>query len=547
MEQSNIPVPTPVKPPPPVKLAGDRRDALLAVGLLVLAVIGANLSFVGGFQLGFSISFAAILLCGGIYLHGKGTHFTAFSVLCTLAALLGSGVFILHNDAFSKWLTLLGMTLLVMLALVDSSDSYRHSKGGIGSLRDAFSMLLTRPFSHMSLAMPAIFRKQTATGAVPRRCGGILLGLVCAVPVLVVVIPLLVSADAAFEGLLRYAFLDDVGEILLSLLLGGGLFCILYSRWFGLRYRLPWGQTAKASSFHGLPAAPINAFLTVISGVYGLYLLSQLAYFFSAFAGILPEEYTVAQYARRGFFEMCLICAINVALVAGSLTLSQKPHGKAPLSTRLVQLFILLFSVGLVVVSLSKMALYIGSFGMTRLRLFTSVFMLMLGLSLLCIILRLFASGFPYMRVIVLTVACLGFFTAYADVDTVVARYNVTAYRTKALDTIDVHEIRYASDGVTPYLVQLLKGKNQNVAVDAANALYWRMEQTGTVEDGRYIPDDTHDWRAYNVDRANTVYLLDKYAEDILELSNVYYNDGDYYDDIFKEAYDDSYLYEENG
>ena len=44
--------------------------------------------------------------------------------------------------------------------------------------------------------------------------------------------------------------------------------------------------------------------LGMISLVYVLYLVSQLAYFSGGFSGILPKGYTMAEYARRGFFEM---------------------------------------------------------------------------------------------------------------------------------------------------------------------------------------------------------------------------------------------------
>ncbi len=511
----------PVMPPKP-RFASDRRDMVLAIVLLVFSVLSINISLYGGFHVGFPLSFAALLLCGGIYLRGKTTP-TAYTLFCTAVALAGTGVFIWHNDGVIKFFTLMGMLVLSMLALAHSTGHARRDKGAATSLLDAWDMLVVRPFSQLGAALPAIFRVKQEDRIEKRRSGGVFLGLLCALPALLVVVPLLVSADAAFEGLLRHTLLDNFGELFGSLALGLGLFCLLFSRWFSLRYDLVSAKPLQQKERRGLDPLAVNAFLATIGSVYILYLVSQLAYFFSAFSGILPAEYTVAQYARRGFFEMCVLCTINLGFVAGSLALSRQRDGKTPLSTRLLSLFILVFSLGLVAVSISKMVLYIDSFGMTRLRLFTSAFMVMLGLVLVFVIIRLFATRFSYMQAIVATVAILGLTVAYVDVDTVVAKYNVTAYQSGQLETIDVYTLGQLSDGAIPYLVDLLDAEDPNVSQAAAYQLYNQMERFGTVANGVYTPDTATDWRQYTVDTTCVKTLINTHASKILYLSDIYY------------------------
>jgi len=511
----------PVIPPKP-RFASDPRDILLAGILLLVSILSINVSLFGGFHVGFPLSYIAILLCGGIYLRGK-TVPTTYAVFCTAVALAGSGVFIWHNDGVMKFFTLIGMLVLTMLALAHSTGYARRSKGDVTSLLDAWDMLVVRPFSQLGVAVPAIFRVKQGDRMEKRRFGGVFLGLLCALPALLVVVPLLVSADAAFEGLLQHTILDNFGELFGSLLLGLGLFCVLFSRWFSLRHGLASDRPLRRVERRGLDLLAINAFLAAIGSVYVLYLVSQLAYFLSAFSGILPAEYTVAQYARRGFFEMCVLCTINLGFVAGSLALSRKTDEKAPLSTRLLSLFILVFSLGLVAVSISKMVLYIDSFGMTRLRIFTSVFMVMLGLVLVFVIIRLFAVRFSYMQAIVATVAILGLTVAYVDVDTVVAKYNVTAYQSGQLDTVDVYTLGQLSDGAIPYLVELLDAEDPNISQAAAYRLYNQMERFGTVTNGVYVPDTSVDWRQYAIDTAQVKTLIEAYASEILYLSDSYF------------------------
>lgn len=499
----------------------DRADAVMAVVLGVLAVLGVNFSIYGGFHIGYTIGYISLLLCGAVYLRRISLRPTVYGVLCLLFAVAGSGVFVWHNDSLIRFFCFCGIGILSLLAVLEQTGLAQRDKGTISSLLDVWRMGISRPFSHISSAIPALFLAKRGDNIEKRKCGGALLGILCALPVLVIVVPLLIASDAAFEGLLQHTILEHMGEMLISLLLGVGLFIWLFSLLYGLRHQLPEHPPYPACPREGVAATGINAFLTSISCVYLLYLFSQLAYFFSAFSGILPAEYTAAQYARRGFFEMCAVCTINLLLAACTLGLSRKKEGKAPLSTRILALFILLFSLVLVTISMSKMGLYIQSFGMTRLRILTAVFMLMLACVHLFVIIRLFAVKFPYMKAAVLAVAILGLITAYADVDTVISRYNVEAYQQGQLEELDVDTLRKLSDGaVTPSLITLWKEtKDDSLRYQLTELLADRLAKWGSVETSgthfRFTPDAAPDFRAYNLDVFRARRLLLDNAEEI--------------------------------
>ncbi len=496
-------------PRPP--LCSDRRDTVLALVLLVLTIVAANFSLFGGFHLGFVLAYAALTLCGGIYLRGKTGRPTGYTVFCLAASWAALGIFVWHNDGVIRFAAFMGMMVLTSLVLVDVTGQATHNTDDPAILQDVLDILIVRPVSHLNRTLPALFRVQRGETVEKRRCGSVLLGLACALPVLFIVVPLLSSADAAFEGLLDVAMPNNIEEILDSLVVGAVLFLLLFGRWFSLRYDLTQEKTARPVTRRRVDSLPINVFLGTVSVVYVLYLVSQLAYLVRAFSGILPEDYTVAQYARRGFFEMCAVCGVNSILVAICLWLCRKQEGKTPLSTRLFTLFLLLFSVGLVGTALAKMGLYIGSFGMTRLRILTSVFMLMLGGSLLFCGVRLFVPRFSALKAIVVTVALLGLTVGYADVDTVITRYNVTAYQSGQLEEIDVRTLANLSDGSTPYLLELLKDKNTPKAVQShtATVLWERMDDFGRfTAKGAFKVEKALDFRHYTVDTSRSRQML---------------------------------------
>ena len=151
-------------------------------------------------------------------------------------------------------------------------------------------------------------------------------------------------------------------------------------------------QALPSPARRGVETAALAALLGVICGLYVCYLVSQLAYFFSGFAGLLlPAGYTAAEYARRGFFEMAAISAIDLALTGAALQLARRQAGRLPGVLRGMLAFLSLFSLLLIATAASKLALYIASFGMTRLRVLTALFLLLLAV---CFVLRAASAVF---------------------------------------------------------------------------------------------------------------------------------------------------------
>ena len=78
----------------------------------------------------------------------------------------------------------------------------------------------------------------------------------------------------------------------------------------------------------------------------------------------------------------------------------------------------------------------------------------------------------------------IGAAVIWADVDTVVARYNVTAYQAGRLESIDVYYLDSLGSGAVPYIARLTEDKDPNVARSAGNILK-----------NRYSPDtDLRGW-----------------------------------------------------
>lgn len=64
-----------------------------------------------------------------------------------------------------------------------------------------------------------------------------------------------------------------------------------------------------------MPNAMVYAAVTPICILYVLFFVSQFPYFLGGFTGELAEGFTYAEYARKGFFELCAVCCINFAVI----------------------------------------------------------------------------------------------------------------------------------------------------------------------------------------------------------------------------------------
>ena len=154
----------------------------------------------------------------------------------------------------------------------------------------------------------------------------------------------------------------------------------------------------------------------------------------------------------------------------------------------------------LITAASAKMLLYIGSYGLTRLRVLTQVIMVWLAITTVLVCVWLVKPGFAYMKAVVLTALVIGAAVLWVDVDTQVARYNVRAYQAGQLQTVDVPHLRSLGYGAIPYLEELTHSSDPAVANSAAQGLR------------RY--GEISDFRDWNWAEAQARKILEAWQED---------------------------------
>ncbi|MBE6818352.1 MAG: DUF4173 domain-containing protein [Ruminococcaceae bacterium] len=542
-----------IKHPP---IAGNGMDAVMLVVGLIFSVFAVHAVFFAGFfKLGFCVAYVIWFVLENIYIFSKNKpHFSLYAVVLGVLSLGASGVFALFNDELINTALLICIAFCNALYFLLLTKQNRFPAGELGSVLDAARCVIVMPFAYFTEPFRSAFsgQKNAVNGkAKPKgKTGQILLGILISVPIVAILITLLSNADAAFKGLVGKLF----SNLLLSfvkLLLGIILFPLLLAPAFALRYNLPGrdSRPVQKKDRHTFPSAISITVLTSVSLIYLVYLFAQLAYFFSAFRGILPENYSASEYARKGFFEMCTICALNALFIALSMAFAKRDSKAGIALHKLFQSFIALVSLVIAASSFSKMYLYIQLYGLTKKRVLTSIFIAMLCVVFIALIIRIFAEKFPYFKMI--AVCCIAMLIAvgYADIDSRIAAYNYKLYQNNSAIVAYLEDdggfIEELGDSAAPAIADFAANGRGEVQKQAQAWLceFWGRENIDGYYAIKLSKSDT--LLSYNKARRQATEIAEKWNERYhYDTFFTYYAvKEDIYDKIFADQYSDIYTY----
>ena len=494
--EENTPInPASVSETSPNPPSAGKREVLFCLFSLITGLCMANFIFFGGFQLGFAITAVLSICASAWYLSAsghKGNWYTRSLLVLSLAIAASFGY---SGDGFVKFVLFFFLVIGVNLALCLMAGQNRRHPGGIRSLLDAPRAFFSFGVSKIGPSFGDLRLFFTAGGESSRRAGAILAGLAIAVPVLIVMIPLLMSSDAAFEGLMDQLPDFEFSEFYVTIPFGILLFAIFYAR--GTALHSSRDPIFPESRGKGLHLFTVNTLLTMVCLLYGVYCLSQIAYFSGGFLGILPNGYTVAEYARRGFFEMAVLSGINLCLITFGIAMVSR---RAPVtrSTKFLCLAIGLVTLFLIGTSWAKMILYIGTYGLTRLRVLTMAIITFLAITTVLVCVWLFLPRLEYMKFVMLAALIIGAVIVWMDVDTLVARCNVEGYLSGRFATIDTAHLGTLGDGALQYVRRLASCDDPLIADTARDLVNnWYLPNPEDFRSWNYVNYIAHSYSAF--------------------------------------------------
>lgn len=332
----------------------------------------------------------------------------------------------------------------------------------------------------------------------------ILLGVLIAIPLLIVVLVLLTSADMIFsswtETTLDHIFFSS--NPYLACLLTVVIYAVAYgimaaaSRMMAPKQVNVPNAGVQKKTGSALTAITVTVMLTV---VYLLFCGIQLYFLFGAGNVSLPDGFTYAEYARQGFFQLLAVTFLNILI----LMFCRKLAGESVVLRVVLTVFSACTYV-MIASAAMRMLLYIDAYSLSFLRILVLWFLGLNTLLVTGIILAIYRSKFPLFRYFVAVTAICYIVLAYAKVDHIIASYNLKA--NESIKTADIDYLAMLSEDAAPAMVpalsEILASEEENDSVKRSLIDY----VTGISE------EEMHDFRSWNYAHHKALKVTEDYG-----------------------------------
>lgn len=256
----------------------------------------------------------------------------------------------------------------------------------------------------------------------------VLIGVAISVPLVIFIIVLLYQADAVFAEVIRKIFEDiDLNTVVgICFLFVFSFFCA-YS---GIRAFSKKRISSEVKDYrHQEPLIAITV-LIIISIVYLFFSMIQILYLFLGKME-LPANFTYAQYARQGFFQLLTVCILNVIIVLVGLGFFRK--------SKVLNVLLAIIS-GCTYIMLAssafRMIMYVQNYGLTFMRLLVLWSIALIGILLVGILLQIFMERFPLFRYGLIVINIWFIALSFSHPDYSIAKYNLS-------DKVNQEEVDY--------------------------------------------------------------------------------------------------------
>lgn len=501
------------------------------------------------------------------YGHSVGISYPVFVILFYLYMYTYAGDKLRAGSWFSRFamtvIILLSMTYglfssavfmilnaLIIPCLIALHLSYMLSRRKLSwyqpmLLIDALDYLVPQAVRHW--ITPFRLLKNTATRKMEseqkRVLTKVLIGLVIALPLLLIIVSLLTSADRIFEQLISTLpnWIDELsfgeGSVRLLWIGIGGLLFFGYLWGFVQPYIYPPvadyrsndRQQPRSSSSYLLSSAmtqatastisptvtpvygphPLSAYdverkplridpiimatiLILINIVYVLFVVVQFSYLFGAGQGQIPDGSSYAEYARSGFVELVFVTMLNFIIMMCVLVYMAEGH-RVLKHINNSMLYILVICSGVMLYSaFTRLIVYEQAYGYTYTRFLVHAFMIFLGVLLLVAGLRISWKRLPLAKCYIVLALTAYVVVNYVGMDRMIVVKNLDRY--EQTGRIDHEYLSRLSSDAVPILL-----KRSAELSPMYHEYFHRLWANSFVED---LPWQSINWANYKALRA---------------------------------------------
>lgn len=297
----------------------------------------------------------------------------------------------------------------------------------------------------------------------------VFMGLIISIPIIIIILMLLSSADFVFANALEFMWKgvvipeNIIGMTLMTIFAFFAAYCFLA---FLTKDRT---EGKKGRRREGEPIIAIT-FTSLIALIYLIFSGIQVIYLFMGKMQ-LQNNYTYAQYAREGFFQLVAVCLLNLALVIFCIYY-YKNHKvlKAILTIISLCTYIMIAS------SAFRMSLYISQYELTFLRLFVLWALVVIFAMITGTIIFIIKPEFRFLKYTIVTVTALYIVFSFSHPDYFIAKYNYSDLGFIEVDRIDSDYLSELCGDAAPAILDYTEQLKKETGLSLANSSIMNFE-----------------------------------------------------------------------
>ena len=331
--------------------------------------------------------------------------------------------------------------------------------------------------------------------------------LLITIPIILVVLLLLMSADQVFEGIFDKIFinisevlsldgivmlLSRLSIILITFLLCGGFIVNLVKD--NTMFNKEDEEVKLSVKFENLT---INMILTVLNVIYLIFSFVQITNLFMNTSSNPNFDYS--SYARQGFFQLMIVSFINlVILIIANINKTEKTKNQE-IYNKVMSLLTMLFTVIIIVSAFYRMNLYQETYGYTYLRIFVDFILITESLISIPIIIKLLGKKIDVLKSGIIITSLMFVILNFINIDNFIAEKNIDRYfKDPENSNFDMSYLCKLGTDAVPQMARLLKAQDQYIVKTTKKYFINQAQTLGNMN-----------WQEYNISKEKAKEIIE--------------------------------------
>lgn len=403
------------------------------------------------------------------------------ALILSVPIILISATYFIFNNAFFNFINIFVLiilfALMIILAVFEKSSLklliykiFSLILGSIEFFEEAVGSIIE--------AVVGVFKKRDKSKTKNVKIGKIIKGLIVTIPILIVVLILLSSADSIFSNKLKdmlstvFSFGIFESETYINLFFRLIIIIGITIYFIAILYNILEDKFCKKDVSETKPwkidIIIGNTILTVLNLVYLVFCYIQISVLFMKIGDM--QNFNYASYARQGFFQLMAVSIINFIIIL--ITSKRKEENKKINYTKIMNLLLAVFTLIILFSSFYRMYLYEQAYGYTFLRLMVYFALITEIILIIPTIMYILNLNINLTKTYFVVIMLMYILVNYVNIDYMIAKKNIDRYFEDENYELDMNYLQTLSIDATEQILRLENVEDENVSNQLNYYLY---------------------------------------------------------------------------